>query len=173
MEFTVRRTVQDDWQQFRALRLEMLADTPMGFGERLETAEVREEADWRIRTARGGNENVRFAAITGSASAKAGTGEWIGTMGGYIEQKLDGPVLYGVYVTPRYRGNEFGVTDALLEAVEAWAIQHSPTLWLDVHADNHRAQAAYTKRGFVFTGKTLPYELDSTELELEMIKRLR
>ena len=49
----------------------------------------------------------------------------------------------------------------------------SPTLRLDVHADNLRARAAYVKRGFVLTGKTLPYELDTSQFEVEMIKRLR
>jgi GNAT superfamily N-acetyltransferase len=166
MEFTVRRTVQDDWEQFRALRLEMLADTPMGFGERLETAQARTEPEWRIRADRQSDDNIRFAAITSD-------GEWIGTMGGYVEHKIGGPVLYGVYVTPRFRGGAFGVTDALMSAVEDWAAVRSPTIWLDVHADNHRAQAAYAKRGYVPTGKTLPYELDPAETELEMIKRLR
>ena len=166
MDFIVRRAVQDDWEQFRALRLEMLADTPIGFGERLETAQLRGEADWRLRTERIGEENVRFAAI-------AGEGEWIGTMGGYVEPDVAGPMLYGVYVTPRFRGGGFGVTDALLTAVEEWAATRSPTLRLDVHADNLRARAAYAKRGFVLTGKTLPYELDTSQFEVEMIKRLR
>ncbi len=65
------------------------------------------------------------------------------------------------------------MTDALMSAVEEWAATRSPTIWLDVHADNHRAQAAYAKRGYVLTGKTLPYELDARQTELEMIKRLR
>jgi GNAT superfamily N-acetyltransferase len=166
MEFTIRRSVQDDWQQFRAIRLEMLADTPMGFGERLEAAEKYGEPEWRHRTARIGNENARFAAIDES-------GDWIGTMGGYLDKEVGGPMLYGVYVTPRYRGDAFGVTDALLSTVEEWAVDYAPTLWLDVHADNLRAQAAYAKRGFVMTGKTLPYDLNPGELEFEMIKRLR
>jgi GNAT superfamily N-acetyltransferase len=166
MDFIVRRSVQDDWEQFRALRLEMLADTPIGFTERLETAQLRGEADWRMKTARVGENNVRFAAITGD-------GDWIGTMGGYIEPDVAGPILFGVYVTPRFRGDRFGVTDGLLSAVEEWAATRSPTLRLDVHADNLRARAAYAKRGFVLTGKTLPYELDASQFEVEMIKRLR
>jgi phosphate-selective porin len=57
--------------------------------------------------------------------------------------------------------------------VEDWAAVRSPTIWLDVHADNHRAHAAYVKRGYVLTGNTLPYDLDPAQTELEMIKRLR
>ncbi len=157
---------EEHWALFRSLRLEMLADTPKAFTESLETAQARDDDEWRMRTDRQLDDNIRFAAITSE-------GAWIGTMGGYVERNVGGPVLYGVYVTPRYRGGEFGVTDALLSAVEEWAAIRSPTIWLEVHADNHRAQAAYLKRGWVLTGKTLPYPLNPAETELEMLKRLR
>ncbi|MGJ8722392.1 MAG: GNAT family N-acetyltransferase, partial [Salinibacterium amurskyense] len=54
-EFTIRRTTVDDWREVRTLRLEMLADTPMGFAERLDSARTATEADWRSRALRGQN----------------------------------------------------------------------------------------------------------------------
>jgi len=161
--FTVRATSEDDWREIRALRLEMLADTPLAFGEHLATAEKHLETTWRQRGARGTNPTTcAFAAITQS-------GRWVGTMGGYIESGV--PMLVGVYVSPDYRGPG-GPGDELLAAVEQWAFARNDRLLLHVHAENPRARAYYAKRGYVETGLTLPYVLDPTQTELEMVKRL-
>jgi len=85
---------------------------------------------------------------------------------------VGGPTLVGVYVAPGFRGRRAGVTDALLDAVEAWAREHADVLRLEVNELNARARAAYERRGFVLTGRTSPYPLDPPSLELEMIKRL-
>ena len=161
----IRRTVESDWADVRALRLEMLEDTPMAYGETLETASQRGEAWWRMRAARGSSpEQMQLVAIR--------DGEWLGTMGGYVPDSATGPVLVGVYVVPRARGARSGVTDALLAAVEDWAAERAGTLSLIVHEDNLRARAAYAKRGFVPTGHTIPYILNADERELEMRKPL-
>ncbi|MDQ1513892.1 MAG: hypothetical protein QOC59_1734, partial [Microbacteriaceae bacterium] len=47
--FTVRPTEEDDWQAVRALRLEMLQDTPIAYLETFEQALDRPEAHWRDR----------------------------------------------------------------------------------------------------------------------------
>jgi GNAT superfamily N-acetyltransferase len=93
-------------------------------------------------------------------------------MGAYVPSFSDGPLLVGVYVTPDHRGDEHGITDALLAAVEDWARDHGGRLTLHVHEDNARARGAYVKRGFVPTGRLIPYILDPTQRELEMSKRL-
>jgi hypothetical protein len=41
-----------------------------------------------------------------------------------------------------------------------------------VHEDNARARRAYERRGFVLTGHTVPYNLDPSRNELEMVKGL-
>lgn len=165
MEFTVRRTTEEDWRQSRDLRLEMLADTPLAFTETLECARLRSDEQWRERT-RSGNSptGVRVAAI-------ASDGRWIGTMGAYIPP-IGTPVLVGVYVAAPFRGSVPGVTDALLEAVEEWARERGDTLTLLVHERNARALAAYAKRGFQLTGRSEPYELNPSERDLEMVKPL-
>jgi GNAT superfamily N-acetyltransferase len=88
---------------------------------------------------------------------------------------MDGkqPVLVGVYVAPDYRGDRFGVTSALMNAIEDWATQYAPTITLEVVDANARARASYVKRGYVETGNSQPYPLDETLTELEMVKQLR
>jgi len=90
-------------------------------------------------------------------------------MGGYLENGA--PLLVGVYVSPDYRGAA-GVADALLTAVEDWARERGDRLALHVHSGNARARAYYRSRGFVETGVTIPYVLDTSALELEMVKAL-
>jgi GNAT superfamily N-acetyltransferase len=167
VEFTVRPVGADDWKDVRALRLEMLADTPMAFTETLDRARDKGEWEWRENAARSNSmKSVKLAAITPD-------GRWIGTMGAYLPAPKATPVLVGVYVTPDFRGIRFGVTDALLEGVEAWARERSDRLSLFVHERNDRAQAAYRKRGFVLTGRSEPYDLNRAERDLEMLKSLR
>jgi GNAT superfamily N-acetyltransferase len=157
----VRRTTAADWERVRELRLEMLRDTPIAYAETLEHALGHGEAEWRMRGARGEQPNsVSLVAITPD-------GAWVGTMGVYLAEGI--PLLVGVYVAPEYRGKRAGVTDALLGGVKLWARQHGDALYLEVHEANARAIAAYEQRGFRRTGRTRPYELDATALEIEMM----
>lgn len=162
MDFVVRPIEESDWAEYRGIRLEMLQDTPMAFGDTYAEAVQRDEAEWKRRSI-GGGTSVRFAAI-------AADGTWIGSMGCFVEAGV--PVLVGVYVAPGYRGEKFGVTSALLDTVEHWASAHGDVIRLDVHEGNDRARAAYAKRGYVETGNTSPYPNDPTARELEMTKHL-
>jgi RimJ/RimL family protein N-acetyltransferase len=143
-----------DWQAWRDLRLEALADTPIGYGELLADALALTDADWQARMQRPG---IRLMAYDGDRA--------VGMAGGF--RREDGtPVLVAVYVTPTARGGE--VVGALVERVQAWC-DHEP-LTLDVHVDNHRAHAAYLKLGFVDTGVRTPGGgIDGRDL-LEMVR---
>ena len=44
MEFVVRPMTEDDWEPYRGIRIEMLRDTPMAYGETLESALALDEA---------------------------------------------------------------------------------------------------------------------------------
>lgn len=175
--FSIRPTTEDDWEQVRALRLEMLADTPLAYAETRGHALELTESEWRLRGARGLTDHgTSLVAIDES-------GRWIGAMAGFIPDAAEGaddaaadaasgPLLVGVYVAPDVRGRAAGVTDALLERIEAWARTHGDTLTLHVHEDNSRAIAAYESRGFERTDVEIPYNLDPAKLEYEMVKRL-
>ena len=165
-QFTIRATTPDDWRRVRAIRLEMLKDTPLAYTETLQEAFGHSEAEWRRRGARGD------AADGISLVAELGEGSWVGTMGCVSFRDEPWPMLVSVYVAGDYRGKSAGVTDALLAEVEAWAGSRASGLLLHVHEDNARARSAYERRGFVATGATIPYPLNRRQREIEMVKRL-
>ncbi|WP_424463575.1 N-acetyltransferase family protein [Pseudoclavibacter helvolus] len=165
-DFTIRATTPDDWRKVRALRLEMLQDTPLAYTETLQEAFGHSEAEWRRRGARGD------AADGISLVAVLSDGNWVGTMGCVSFRDEPWPMLVSVYVAEEYRGRGVGVTDALLAEVEAWAGSRASGLMLHVHEDNARARSAYERRGFVATGSTIPYPLNRRQREIEMVKCL-
>ncbi|WP_232331355.1 GNAT family N-acetyltransferase [Agromyces laixinhei] len=164
-DLVIRTTEESDWQAVRTLRLEMLRDTPLAYGETLAAALEVGEPVWRARAARG--------TTPGQTSIVAIDGDrWIGHMGGYIPDAATGPLLVGVYVSPDHRGDAAGVSRLLLGAVEEWARGFGRTLRLEVHEGNPRAIRFYEKLGFTLTGRSREYELAPGGLELEMIKPL-
>jgi ribosomal protein S18 acetylase RimI-like enzyme len=159
--YRIRPITEDDWELLRDLRVEMLRDTPKAFLERLDTALRRTDREWRRRTA-------RDAADRGSRRfVVEADGRLVGVMGVYRDA-AGRATVFGVYVTPAWRSR--GVAEELLAVVEAEAVETfgADALYLLVHEDNPRARAFYRRQGFVETGRTLPYELDPSEREIEM-----
>lgn len=162
MTFTTRRFGAADWQEYREIRLRMLADTPIAYGETLANARSFGDADWIRRATR--NElhpNIGLAAIDDD------DGAWLGVMSGFVSAHA-GAMLVGVFVDPTARGQHEGVADALLDGVIDWARVFGNTLTLDVHADNPRAISFYHRRGFIDTGVTMDYELPPFGTENQM-----
>lgn len=162
MSFTIRRILGNDWQEFREIRLRMLADTPIAYGETLAHALTLGDAQWIQRAT-----NNEQDPNTGLVAVDDNDGTWLGVMRGYMSPN-SGPMLVGVFVDPAARGRHEGVADALLDGIIEWARVIGTTLTLDVHADNARAIAFYARRGFVDTGITMPYELEPGGIENEM-----
>ena len=154
---------RDDWRQLRALRLEMLRDTPVAYLETVQRAEALGPGEWSFRAAR-----CQHSGSLGVAAVEDDTGQWVGTMSAH----LAGPAvanLVTVYVTPAHRGT--GVADLLLDSVLSWAARQDDvrTLALLVHEQNGRAAAFYARRGFRASGRSEPYPLDPSQRELEMV----
>jgi RimJ/RimL family protein N-acetyltransferase len=139
----VRRLGPEDWAAWRDLRLEALADTPIGFAELYADAVLRSDEEWEQRINHPPSPGVRFLAYDGERA--------VGMAGGFHDDDGD-PILFAVYVTPDARGG--GVVEALVDAVAAWAAP--APLVLDVHVDNARARRAYLRLGFVETGEVDP-----------------
>jgi ribosomal protein S18 acetylase RimI-like enzyme len=163
----IRRVRPEDWRDLRALRLEALEDTPMGFLETLADARAKPDEDWQARAARGAadGDGLRdsFQVMAWDA------GRPVANCVCFLRD--DAAWLAAVYVTPDHRGQ--GLLDELAERCAAWGRERGMGLLrLEVHEDNARAQAAYARLGFRDTGGRAPYPLPPGGLELIMERAL-
>jgi GNAT superfamily N-acetyltransferase len=162
---TVHRVTPADAARMRALRLEMLADSPLAFLETLAQAAARPHEDYRrrIMQASTGRHLAQFVADPGS--------RLIGHAGGtLLPEEPDVTVVFAVYITPARRGS--GVLDDLVEAVAKWSrTVGRPELMLEVVVGNDRAVRAYERLGFVDTGARVPHPVIPALTELQMRRR--
>lgn len=157
----------DEWQRSRELRLEMLADTPHSFGDRLADVTKWDDDRWRIR------HESHLLPDSAVFVAVGADGRWVGHMAVREFRNFSPPraLLMGVYVTSTHRGD--GTAASLLTAVESWVVGRGfSRLHLDVHQDALPAQKFYERHGYTRTGATHPYSLDEATSELEMVKDL-
>jgi GNAT superfamily N-acetyltransferase len=165
----------DQWRELRAVRLEMLAESPLAYIESLRSARALPDAEWQERARRyTAAPSLNLVAVDSTVDSSVDSdGRWVGTMSGYVDESAGRAWLAAVYVAPDHRGRGPGIADALLDGIEDWARRNGrPQLWLEVHEDNLRAHRFYLRRGYEFTGATRPYELDPTRLEREMVRAL-
>jgi ribosomal protein S18 acetylase RimI-like enzyme len=132
----------DDWQLWRKLRLEALAEAPYAFGSKL--------ADWQGQ----GDTETRWRGRLSDVPLNI-IAEWQETAAGMISATAphpDGSVeLLSMWVAPFARGH--GVGDTLVNAVIAWARdQQASRVALAVFESNERALALYRRHGFVDVG---------------------
>ena len=162
---TVHRVTPADAARMRALRLEMLADSPLAFLETLAQAAARPHEDYRRRIiqASTGRQLAQFVADPG--------GRLIGHAGGTVLPEEPGvTVVFAVYITPARRGS--GVLADLVEAVAEWSrTVGRAELMLEVVVGNDRAVRAYEPLGFVDTGLRVPHPVIPALTELQMRRR--
>ena len=162
---TVHRVTAADTGRMRALRLEMLADSPLAFLETLAQAAARPHADYRRRIVQAstGGQLAQFVADPG--------GRLIGHAGGTVLPDYPGAtVVFAVYITPAQRGR--GVLRELVEAVAGWSVAMGRNeLMLEVVVGNDRAVRAYERLGFSDTGVRVPHPVTPGLYELQMRRR--
>ena len=169
--WTVRRVAVADAARMRALRLEMLADSPLAFLETLAQAAARSHDSYRTRIAQAaaGHQIAQFVADPITADPG---GRLIGHAGGTVLPDEPGTtVVFAVYLTPAWRGGK--VLAELVDAVAGWsraAGRHE--LMLEVVVGNDRAVRAYEKLGFEETGERVPHPVIPTLTELRMRRRI-
>ncbi|MGW3246882.1 GNAT family N-acetyltransferase [Streptomyces sp. NPDC001070] len=162
--YTIRASRPDEWRAQRDLRLEALKDpaSTVAFVNTYDTEAAFADEVWRQR------------GRTQSFIAEGEAGERVANVAVLVESGEEYPVaqthLVGVYVRPEFRGG--GLAAELLGAAIEWSWQlpekvRRVRLW--VHEDNHRAQAFYTRLGFVRTGETMAFPLDESRTEYEMV----
>jgi predicted GNAT family acetyltransferase len=150
-QVTVRRVRPEDAARVRALRLEMLADSPLAYLETIDQAAARPHAEVQARIASNatGPASGQFLAeaghrLVGQAAAFAPPGTYGITL------------IYAVYITPDWRGT--GVLGQLVDAVAGWSRESGrPHLELEVVVGNDRAVRAYQRLGFSDTGRRAPH----------------
>ena len=150
-ETTIRRVRTEDAGRARALRLEMLADTPLAFLTTLAEAAAKPHDEFvgRITRAAAGTQIGHFVAVSG----KQLVGQVIA-----VESPTDDDItmLFAVYVSPSHRGS--GVLVGLVEAAAAWSRECGRNrLELEVVSTNARATRAYQKIGFQALGDPIPH----------------
>ena len=164
----VHRVTTADAARMRALRLEMLADSPLAFLETLAQAAARPHEDYRRRLAQSaaGRQTAQFVADPG------GRTRLVGHAGGTVLPEAPGEtVVFAVYVTPAYRGGK--VLAELIEAVSGWSSDSGrDRLMLEVVTGNVRAVRAYEKLGFEDTGERVPHPILPALTELRMRRRI-
>jgi len=162
---TVHRVTPADAARMRALRLEMLADSPLAFLETLAQAAARPHADYRRRIVQAstGGQLAQFVADPG--------GRLIGHAGGTVlPEERAATVVFAVYITPAHRGS--GVLRELVEAVAEWSVAMGRgELMLEVVVGNDRAVRAYERLGFEDTGVRVPHPVIPGLRELQMRRR--
>jgi ribosomal protein S18 acetylase RimI-like enzyme len=161
---TLRRIRAEDWARQRALRLEMLADTPIAYLESLHDAEGRSNSAWAAHIAE------RVASNTSAQWVLDIGDRLVGTMSCVLDD-VDRVHVVAVYLSPAYRGR--GLVDRMLDEVVQWARARGvTTLLLEVAQENDRAVAAYRRQGFVPTGHTHRHPLYPEITEVEMTRTL-
>lgn len=131
----------DDWSQWRSMRLAALGEAPYAFRSTLAewTGTGDTEERWRQRLLA-----LPFNILALLDGQPVGMASATAPVNGEVE-------LISMWVSPAARGR--GVGEALIETVVAWAVARGASrVALDVRRDNHHAVALYTRSGFVDIG---------------------
>ena len=156
----VSRLLPQDWQAYRAIRLDMLQESPRSFGGTHAQAASFDEQLWKQRLA----ESVVVLAKVDQMPAGSAT---------YSDHDTTDSgdcALIGMWVDPRFRGA--GVGRALVDAVIAQArTAGKRRVVLNVVADNDPAAGLYERAGFVPTGHTVSQPHEDQVVEMELLLR--
>ncbi|HEX5542884.1 MAG TPA: GNAT family N-acetyltransferase [Micromonospora sp.] len=160
----VRRIRPADAARMRALRLEMLADSPLAFLETVAEAAARPHPEFvaRVVQACAGDHIARFVADTG--------GRLVGHLGALADPgDPTRTLIFAVYLSPAWRGS--GLLAELVEAAAAWSrAAGRPELMLEVVVGNDRALRAYQRLGFIDTGVRVPHPKIPVLTELQLLR---
>jgi GNAT superfamily N-acetyltransferase len=154
-EVTIRALGEEDWREFRAIRLAALRDSPEAFVATAHAEEGFEEDFWRLRMRR----SARLVAVpvddSGPAVGVASLGEGKDDEGKVAE-------IFGLWVAPPARGT--GVATKLVEACAERARRDGRThvsYW--VGTDNGRGVAFASGMGFRPTDFRRPMRVTSAD----------
>ena len=146
---TIRTFAAREWQNYKALRLRALADSPGAFGSIFAETERRSDTSWQNQLA--GDDSALNLPLIAEVD-----GEQIGLAWGRIKKSdPDLANLYQMWVAPSHRG--LGVGEMLLKSVIAWAGEKNARhLDLGVTVRDSFAMRLYKRLGFEIVGEAEP-----------------
>lgn len=163
----VRRLTQDEWRDYRRLRLRALAESPTAFATTLSEALVRTDADWSRQVASGAESPSEVALVAELDSRLVGL-VW-SRIDSLDPQRVH---LYQMWVEPDFRG--VGVGRKLLGAAIQWAVSvNARVIALSVTCGDSPATRLYTSAGFEPVGHHEPLRPTSDLLVQPMQLELR
>ncbi len=163
---THTRSLQpEEWQLWKHLRLQALADSPDAFGDTWERAAKQSDGDWR-----------EFAASSTFPDRKLLLAERLGRPVGMArillsESDSSRASLFSMWVMSSERG--VGVGRALVDAAIKWAKSKGVSeITVHVTVGNDEAKRLYEAAGFVDSGRREPLRPGSSLHEEVMVMRL-
>jgi ribosomal protein S18 acetylase RimI-like enzyme len=168
-DVTVRPLGEEDWQEFRAIRLAALRDSPDAFAASAEDEEAFDEDFWRLRLRR----STRLVAVQTGEDGSTRRPVGVVSLGQGKDEEGRVAEIFGLWVAPDARGT--GVATKLVEASAERARRDGRThvsYW--VGTDNGRAVAFASGIGFRPTDFRRPmrvtaHEGEDDEEEIAMI----
>lgn len=152
-DISVRQLTEDDWEAYRAVRLDALTESPEAFVATSEQEKAFPEQEWRDRMKRS---TRLLAEVEGATTGVVSVGE---------VRTGDQPTvseLFGLWVRPASRGS--GVASALVRAgAEAAREAGKSHLAYWVGTDNGRAVAFASGFGFRPTDSRRPMRVVSAD----------
>lgn len=154
----IRKVTGADWDELRQIRLEALLDEPAAYGSTYEESESWPDANWQKMASEW---LYYFAEVEG---------EVVGMLsGGYNDNHPGTWWMYGMYVSPEFRGQ--GIADELVNAVCDWAkSEGADALYLHVTETLERSRGFYEKMGFVLNGERIVMDRDPSIALVTMVK---
>lgn len=150
-EITVRPLDTSEWEQFRAVRLSALKESPEAFVASYDEEESEPEEFWRARMERS---TRLIAQRDGDAMGVVSVGD--------VPNEADSAQLFGLWVRPEARGT--GVATALVRAgAQSAAAAGKQQLLYWVGTDNGRAVAFASGFGFRPTAWRRPMRVVSVD----------
>lgn len=163
-DINVRALSEDEWEQFRSIRLAALEDSPDAFVATADAEREFEEPYWRLRM----NRARRLVAEVEDTS--------VGVVSlGKLEGADGTAELFGLWVSPDWRGRSVAATLVTQGAQQALDEGYQRLAYW-VGTDNGRAVAFASSFGFRPTGRRRPMRVRNgdgeTDEEIAMVLSL-